>query len=235
MAIDAILFDKDGTLIDFQASWGGWAADMLAELTHDRPELTQPLADRLGVDLIGREILPGSIMIAGTPLDICQEIVATGGWTDVDELTRWMVDTSKDVAAVALTGLHKSLQQLRDMGLILGVATNDAIAPTQRQLNGLDIAHHFDFVAGFDSGHGAKPDPGPCLAFAHAIAVEPAQCAMVGDSLHDLHAGRAAGMLCVGVSSGPATTKELSCAADIVLPSIVDLPDWLRATAARSN
>jgi phosphoglycolate phosphatase len=50
---------------------------------------------------------------------------------------------------------------------------------------------------------------------------------MVGDSLHDLHAGRAAGMRTVGVLTGPAPRAELSPEADIVLGSIAELPDWL--------
>jgi len=51
---------------------------------------------------------------------------------------------------------------------------------------------------------------------------------MVGDSLHDLHAGRAAGMQCVAVLTGVAEAAELGPAADIVLPDIGHLAAWLR-------
>jgi phosphoglycolate phosphatase len=50
---------------------------------------------------------------------------------------------------------------------------------------------------------------------------------MIGDSLHDLHAGRAAGMAVMGVLTGPATEAELAPHADVVLPSIAALPAWL--------
>jgi phosphoglycolate phosphatase len=50
---------------------------------------------------------------------------------------------------------------------------------------------------------------------------------MVGDSLHDLEAANAAGMVRVAVLTGMATEKQLKKYADIVLPSIADLPDIL--------
>ena len=85
----------------------------------------------------------------------------------------------------------------------------------------------FAFVAGYDSGHGAKPAPGQCLAFARATGLAPAQVAMVGDSRHDLAAGRAAGMRTVAVLTGPARDDDLRPFADVVLPDIGHLPDWL--------
>jgi phosphoglycolate phosphatase len=50
---------------------------------------------------------------------------------------------------------------------------------------------------------------------------------MVGDSTHDLHAGRAAGMVCVAVLTGVADRDELAPHADVVLDTIADLPRWL--------
>jgi phosphoglycolate phosphatase len=52
---------------------------------------------------------------------------------------------------------------------------------------------------------------------------------MVGDSTHDLQAGRAAGMRCVGVLTGMAPRDVLAPHADVVLENIGALPDWLAA------
>jgi phosphoglycolate phosphatase len=52
---------------------------------------------------------------------------------------------------------------------------------------------------------------------------------MVGDSLHDLRAGRAAGMTVVGVLTGVARRQELEPEADVVLDDITQLPAWLDA------
>jgi phosphoglycolate phosphatase len=50
---------------------------------------------------------------------------------------------------------------------------------------------------------------------------------MVGDSRHDLAAGRAAGMHTVAVLTGPARDEDLRPFADVVLPDIGHLPEWL--------
>ena len=109
----------------------------------------------------------------------------------------------------------------------MGVATNDAEAPARANIAQLGATKQFDFIAGFDSGYGAKPEPGMLLAFAQQFNLDPQSCVMVGDSTHDLHAGRAAGMATVGVLTGLADQSELSPYADVVLPDIGHLPNWL--------
>jgi phosphoglycolate phosphatase len=54
---------------------------------------------------------------------------------------------------------------------------------------------------------------------------------MVGDSLHDLHAARAAGMVGVGVLSGPARAEVLAPVADVVLDDIAAIAGWLEQGA----
>jgi phosphoglycolate phosphatase len=115
------------------------------------------------------------------------------------------------------------------MGLALGVATNDSEAPARAHLAHAGIADLFAFVAGYDSGWGGKPAPGQLLAFARAAGLDPGACAMVGDSLHDLAAARAAGMAGVAVLTGIAGRDTLAPAADAVLGSVAELPDWIAA------
>ncbi|MFN6979855.1 MAG: HAD family hydrolase, partial [Gemmobacter sp.] len=128
--------------------------------------------------------------------------------------------------------LRPFLMRLRGRGLRLGVATNDAEAPAHAHLAAAGVTDLFDFVAGYDSGHGSKPGPGPLLAFAAATGLDPARVAMVGDSLHDLHAGRAAGMIPVAVLTGVAGHAELAPHAAVVLPDIGALEGWIAARAA---
>ena len=87
----------------------------------------------------------------------------------------------------------------------------------------------FDFIAGYNSGHGLKPGPGMLLAFAEATGIPPASVVMVGDSRHDLEVARNAGAaLAVGVLTGPATRADLAPWADHILPSIEHLPALLK-------
>lgn len=66
-----------------------------------------------------------------------------------------------------------------------------------------------------------------CAHIARACDIPPARFVMVGDSLHDLLAGRAAGMATVGVLTGIADHGTLAPHADAVLPDIGHLPAWL--------
>lgn len=70
------------------------------------------------------------------------------------------------------------------------------------------------------------------MAFAKSMGLEPAEVIMVGDSPHDLLAGRAAGMGCIGVLTGGAPKEVLAPLADAVLVDISALPEWLDARAA---
>ena len=116
------------------------------------------------------------------------------------------------------------LGALRDMGLKVGLATNDAEASARRHLEQLRLTSLMDFVAGYDSGHGAKPAPGMIHAFARAIGVDARRVALVGDTLHDLDSARAAGAVSIAVLSGVATREELAPHADFVVADIGALP-----------
>ena len=61
-----LIFDKDGTLFDFNATWGPWARQMMESETGGDAALLARLADALGYDLLTQTFRPGSVVIAGT-------------------------------------------------------------------------------------------------------------------------------------------------------------------------
>ena len=63
--LDGIIFDKDGTLFGFRASWGGWSRKVLADLARD-PDHAEQLAESIGFDLQRLDFAPDSLVIAGT-------------------------------------------------------------------------------------------------------------------------------------------------------------------------
>lgn len=226
MRADGILFDKDGTLFDFNATWVAWVDRVIADLTGDDVTLRDALAGVLGFDLAAHAFLPTSPVIAGTPDEIAaalEPVLNTPLGPLVEELNR-QAAAAPQVEAVPLIPL---LDRFKAMGLRLGVATNDGETPARAHLTEAGVIEKFDFIAGSDSGHGGKPAPGMCLAFASAQKIDPARLVMVGDSTHDLIAGRTAGMQVVGVLTGPAEAETLAPLADVVLPDIGHLPDWL--------
>jgi len=152
--------------------------------------------------------------------------------TDANALIARFNAAAIDAPQIEATPLVPFLKHLRTAGLKLGVATNDAEAPARAHLGKANTLDLFDFVAGFDSGFGGKPAPGQLLGFCGATGLAPDTCVMVGDSTHDLHAGRAAGMATVAVLTGVATRSDLAPHADVVLGSIAALPEWLGLTSA---
>ena len=69
------------------------------------------------------------------------------------------------------------------------------------------------------------------LAFAREAGLVPADIAVVGDNPHDMEMARAAGATAIGVTSGNSSADDLSPLADVVLPSVAALPEWLDANA----
>ena len=223
----AVLFDKDGTLFHFEASWAAWAAELVAELAAGRPETAAALCDAIGFDPAARRFDPASPVIAATPDEIATLMLPHLPGRSFADLVALMNRRAADAPMVEAVPLDPLLSGLRAVGLGVGLATNDAEGSARRHLDRAGVLSAFDFVAGCDSGFGAKPEPGMLLAFAERLSVVPARVVMVGDSPHDLEAGRAAGMICVGVLTGPGGAEPLAPFADAVLPDIGHLPGWL--------
>jgi phosphoglycolate phosphatase len=229
--IDGLLFDKDGTLFDFRISWGRWAAGFLAGLARDAEE-ADALGRAIGFDRHSLAFQPDSPVIAATAADIAAALAPHVAGMSAADLTERIDETAGAAPMSEAVPLRPLLASLRARGLRLGVATNDSEVPARRHLASHGITDCFDFIAGYDSGHGAKPGPGMCLAFAERLQVAPARLAMVGDSRHDLQAGRAAGMRTVAVLTGVARAADLADLADVILPDIGALPGWLDELAA---
>ena len=224
--IDAMIFDKDGTLFDFRQSWGAFAETMLRHLARDEAHAAD-LAAAVGYDPVARDFASDSLMIAGTGSEIAAVMLHLLPDLTHAALTDKLNAMSGTAQMYPAVPLARVLGALRDRGLRIGLATNDTEAPARAHLAEAGIDHLFDFVAGCDSGHGAKPEPGMLLAFAQALSLDPSRVVMVGDSRHDLVAGRAAGMRAVGVLTGIADREELAPYADAVLPDIAALAEWL--------
>ena len=226
-AIQAIAFDKDGTLFDFAKTWEAWAQSLMGRLAGGDARQAARLGTAVGFDVATASFDPDSLVIAGTPDEIVTELAPLVSGYDRAGLLALLNEEAERAPQVETVPLAPFLEGLRRSGFRLGVVTNDAEGPALAHLTSAGVRLHFDFVAGSDSGFGAKPAPGQLHAFAEAMEVAPAACVMVGDSLHDLHAGRAAGMRTVGVLTGYASAAQLSPFADVVLDDIGSLPDWL--------
>ncbi len=231
MPIKGLLFDKDGTLIDFVATWMPviWMAAELA--AGDRPDLVPALMAAGGYDEARGTIKSGSLLAAGNTREIAGCFASVKGDIDLEHLVpaldRLFVEQGQ-TRAVAVPGLEDTILRLENQSFALGIATSDSEAGIHGTLGRFGILPRFDFLCGYDSGHGVKPEPGMLLAFCAATGLDPCEVVMVGDNDHDMEMGRAAGAgHCVGVLTGTSARHELEVLADTVLESIALLPDWL--------
>lgn len=229
--VKGLVFDKDGTLFDFSRSWGVWAAGFLSRIAKS-PDHENALAQAIKFDIHSSTFEPDSMVIAGTPLEIAEVLrphLLEMSVPDIVTLINREAALAPQIEAVELSPL---LRRFLSLGLTLGVVTNDAEEPAKAHLHAAGVIDLFDFVVGCDSGFGAKPQPGQLHAFLDHSGLSAEDCVMVGDSTHDLTAGRRAGMRCVGVLTGMAERSTLDPLADVVLPDIGHLPEWLSAAAS---
>lgn len=229
--IDGVIFDKDGTLFDFRASWGGWARHLLRDLGRDEAH-ARAMGRAIGFDLETGVFDKESPVIAATAADIAACLLPHLPGQSFEEVVAEINARAAAAPMLPAVPLRPLLAALKARGLRVGLATNDTEAPARAHLAAHDITEFFDFVAGYDSGYGPKPGPGMCAAFAARFGLDPARVAMVGDSRHDLEAGRAAGMRAVAVLTGIAGAEELAPHADAVLADIGALPQWLDGVKA---
>lgn len=226
MQPQGIIFDKDGTLFDFEESWSGAMQRLLARLA---PDDDGRAARAIGFDPVRGQFHPDSVAIAGTAQDTGQALSPVVG-RSVEDVVKIMDQIATATTMVPVVNLEVCLGDLRKL-CPLAIVTNDSEVPANRHIHEAGLADVVTCVIGFDSGHGVKPDPDPLLACADIMGVDPEDVLMVGDSLHDLHAGRAAGMGTVGVLTGVAGRGELQPFADVVLPDIGHLKAWIDSLA----
>ena len=228
---ELIIFDKDGTLINFHTMWGQWIEEVARKL-----ELATGLT--LAADLFRAmdyepntgHIIPGG-ELADAPLAELRaltyrllgdmgltaeatEAAMTNAWHPPDPLAE----------AQPLADLPALFTLLCNHGLKIAIATSDDHAPTEALINHWHLSEFIDVIICADDGLPIKPAPDMILHICRILNIAPAKAAMIGDNVADLKMGHAAGVgLTVGVLSGISQVAHLAAEADLILTSINDL------------
>jgi phosphoglycolate phosphatase len=229
--IELVIFDKDGTLIEFHAMWGGWVGVLADRLT---AATGHPMRDAMH-GLMGVAEHTGRVdphgLLAATPMARLRELVLAALVDDgleprlADAAVAMAWDPPDPVAlARPATDLAGLLERLEARGVRAAVATSDDRRPTERTLEALGIADRIEVMVCADDGVAGKPSPDPVLRIAAELRVSVDRILVVGDAPADLRMGRAAGVRrVVGVLTGVGDAATLAPLADLVLPSIGDL------------
>ncbi|AYC99801.1 HAD family hydrolase [Neorhizobium sp. NCHU2750] len=234
-AIAGILFDKDGTLIRYDESWGPVNREAARIASAGNADLEPVLLRAGGMDPETGATKADSLLAAGNAAEIAEGFVAAGSPLDAGELAIELDALFVRAAefSVPVADLASVFARLRARGLKLGIASSDNEKAIRRTAEHFGIIGDLDFIAGYDSGFGAKPQPGMMLAFCKAVGLDPSEVAMVGDNNHDMHMGRAAGAgLTLAVLTGTGTRDTLSALADHCLDDITLIEGLLFSTAS---
>jgi phosphoglycolate phosphatase len=225
MKYRGIVFDKDGTLLDFNRTWLPIYLYAAQEFADGDTALAESLLTQHGFDRGKNRFIGGSLLAAGNNQQIANAWAAQIDKQDqVETISRQLHQIFHDQGAIQATPVKQladTLRQLKQSGRKLGVATADSHQGIINTLQAFDVLHEFDFLAGYDSGHGVKPEAGMVLAFCEQMALAVESVVVVGDNRHDIEMGRNANAgLCVGVLTGTSTRSDLESIADIVIDDI---------------
>jgi phosphoglycolate phosphatase len=222
--VAAVLFDLDGTLLDTAADIALAVNRAMAE--HDCIPLTEDDVRRM----VGR----------GAPILIERAAAAQGriidAATQAAMLERFFhhygrLEEANEDSAQPYIGAAESLRALHDAGLRTAVVTNKHRRFADALLKRLGLADWVDVVVGGDTCAQRKPDPQPLLFACESLHVRPSESLMVGDSINDVQAARAAGIPIICVTYGYNEGRDprtLEC--DLLLDSLAEFPALLQVS-----
>ncbi len=218
--VDAVAFDLDGTLLDTVHDLALAVNRLLADLGH------APLATATVRDLVGKgmaSLLRKALLRSRGHAPDDAEVAAL--------LPRYQAHY-EDVLGHetdAFPGLVEMLDTLKADGYRLAVVTTKATRFVRPHLSKAGILHYFDALVGGDDAHAKKPDPAPLLLVAQRLGIPVGRILMVGDSINDAQAARAAGCPVVLVPHGyneGEPVQGLDCAG--IVPSLAGVESCLR-------
>ncbi len=220
--IDTIIFDLDGTLIDSALDVGAAVNRVLVE------QGFEPIDDQTARDLMGeggKAMVNKAFRLRGHELT-----EAT-----LQRLTRRFVDHYR-ADPIGRTTLYPDVIEvvaaLHAQNITMAVCTNKFEQPARVILDALGLGRYIGDVAGADTFAMRKPDPGHLLHLLRRLGRDHKRAAMVGDSIHDVQAAKAAGIPVIAVTWGYTIEPAASFGADVLIDRFSALPAALRGLAA---
>ncbi len=191
------LFDLDGTLVDSVPD----LADAV-DFSMQRLDLPPPGQDNVRL-WVGN----------GTPMLVRRALAFTLNLADTDAVPETLLEQALEYfnrhyqqhhanRTTLYTGARELLQHWFNQGINLALVTNKPAQFTQPLCETLDIARYFALMISGDTLRVRKPDPGQLVHACEALGIHQQDTVMIGDSVHDLHAARAASISAVCVSYG---------------------------------
>jgi phosphoglycolate phosphatase len=224
--IRGVLFDKDGTLVDFDRTWAGTMKAGAAAFAGEDAAAAVRLCEAVGWSEAAGTFAADAFFANNPNAEIARRWRELLGqpFAPTDAALIDGVFARAILANVtALGDLRGTVARLCARGVALGVATNDSRASAVEQLAALGVGAALAFVTGYDGPSAPKPHPASVRDFAAVAGISAAEIAVVGDSENDMRLARAGGALAIAVARDPAHRAALAALADIAVERIEDL------------
>lgn len=195
-SIELVIFDLDGTLVDSIPDLTDAVNEFLR--ASGRPALAMEDVKRL---------------VGKGARNLVERALGNGTEEEVEKaLAIFLAYNDAHIAdkTIMYPGVAETLHELRRQGIRMAVVTNKTEFLSRKLLSVIGIDRYFDSILGADSLPFRKPSPEPVLKALADLKIAPSGAIMVGDSINDIAAGRAAGVVTVGCTFGYGTDAELS-------------------------
>jgi phosphoglycolate phosphatase len=229
--VEAILFDKDGTLEDSEDFLRTIAIARSRRVDAQIPGTGDPLLMAFG--LVDNQVDPTGLLAVGSrhenEIAAAAYVAETGrGWleslaiarqafADADELLK-----NDNKHSPLFVGSLETLQMLSNKGLKLGILSADTTERVRSFVNHYRLEPYIQVQMGVDSGP-SKPDPALFLQACEALGVPANATLMVGDSPADIEMAKRAGAAgCIGISWRPSSPGRLA-GADVAIAQLDDI------------
>jgi len=207
--IDAIIFDFDGVILDTETpDFETWQQEFRAHGVEFERSLWTKF---IGGGPMWFDVPAHLAELAGRPIDPDR----------IKARRQRYLARIKD--SPVLPGVALYLEQAREAGLKVGVASSSSRKWVEGHLTSRGLMGHFSSMTTRDDVANVKPDPELYLKSAERLGVSPGSCVAIEDSLNGVTAAKRAGMACVVVPNPMTAHMDLS-QADLRLDALSDIP-----------
>ena len=234
---EGLLFDKDGTLVDFHYLWLSWTQRVSSYLVQRVDNLTpEEVQQQWGVDAATGKVDAEGPLAVGSVSDLTGSAAGLvyryhGLWPESRQLVSSAIaeaynSIDKAEYTKPLNGVVDMVRSLREKGYKLAVVTTDDTASAQSCLQASGMEEYFHVILGCDQVENCKPFADLALTACRMLDVPPQKAAVIGDTRADMLMGKHARVAYrVGVTSGVGSHDDLKQYADFILESAAALID----------
>lgn len=216
MAVNAVVFDLDGTIVNFNLDYKSARADVIELLgNHGFPQSVFSINESVFEMLRKLEIYIKNHRLSEKDYPrLKREVLAIlEGY-----------ETKSAASTQLVPGILETLQALKKMKIKLGLFTVNSLKATDQILSTFRLRPFFKTVVTRDSVPRVKPNPVHLETVLKALKAKPEETLVVGDSVWDIKTAKELHVFAVGTSTGVASPEELTRAgADCLITSPTDL------------